>query len=66
MRYSLNWLGPQKKGCPKKEKCKKSIADYVKQSAKKKRRTTKATKIPVEERVDLEGKDVKDGQEGKA
>ena len=43
-----------------------SIADYVQQSAKKKRRTTAATKTPEEERVDLEGKDVKDGQEGKA
>jgi hypothetical protein len=59
-------LGPQKKCCPKKEKRKKSIADYVKQSTKKKRRTTAGTKTPVEERVDLEGKDVKDGQEGKA
>ncbi len=39
---------------------------YVKQSAKKKHRTSAATKSPVEERVDLEGKDVKDGQEGKA
>jgi hypothetical protein len=66
LRYCLNWLGPQKKGCPKKEKCKKSIADYVKQSAKKKGKTTADTKTPVEERVDLEGKDVKDGQEGKA
>jgi hypothetical protein len=36
------------------------------QSAKKKRRTTEATKTPEEERVDLEDKDVKDGQEGKA
>ncbi len=26
--YCPNWLGPQKKGRPKKEKCKKSIADY--------------------------------------
>ena len=43
-----------------------SIADYVQQSAKKKRRTTAATKMPEEERVDLGGKDVKDGQEGKA
>jgi hypothetical protein len=33
---------------------------------KKKRMTTKPTKTPEEERVDLEGKDVKDGQEGKA
>ncbi len=66
LRYYLNWLGPQKKGCPKKDKHKKSIADYVKQSAKKKRRTTAATKTPEEERVDLEGKDIKDGQEGKA
>jgi hypothetical protein len=59
-------LGPQKKGRPKNDKCKKSIADYVEQSAKKKHRTTKATKTPEVERVDLEGKDVKDGQEGKA
>jgi hypothetical protein len=59
--YFPNWLGPQKKGRPKKEKCKKSIADYVKQSAKKKPRTTADAKTPVEERVDLEGKNVKDG-----
>ncbi len=59
-------MGPQKKGCPNKEKRKKSIADYVKQSAKKKRRTPADAKTPVEERVDLEGKDVKDGQDGKA
>jgi hypothetical protein len=58
-------LGPQKKGHLKKEKHKKSIADYVKQYAKKKHRTAAATKTPVEERVDLEGKDVKDGQGGK-
>jgi hypothetical protein len=58
-------LGPQKKGRPKKDKRKKSIADYVKQSAKKKRRTTAATKTSEEKRVDLEGKDIKDGQ-GKA
>jgi hypothetical protein len=61
-----NWLGPQKKGHPKKEKCEMSIADYVQQSAKKKPRTPAATKTPEEERVDLEGKDVKDGQESKA
>jgi hypothetical protein len=36
------------------------------QSAKKKRRATQARKTPVEERVDLEGKDIKDGQESKA
>jgi hypothetical protein len=59
-------LGPQKKGRQKKDKCKKSIADYVMQPAKKKRRTTQATKTPEEERVNLEGKDIKDGQEGKA
>jgi hypothetical protein len=59
-------LGPQKKGCLKKDKCKKSIADYIEQSAKKKCRTSKATKTPEEERVDFEGKDVKYGQEGKA
>jgi hypothetical protein len=66
LRYCPNWWGPQKKGCPKKDKCKKSIADYVEQSTKKRRRTIKATKTPEQERVDLEGKDVKDGQEGKA
>ena len=66
LHYCLNWLGPQKKGHPKKDKCKMSIADYVQQSAKKKCRTTADAKTPVEERVDLEGKDVKDGQEGKA
>jgi hypothetical protein len=66
LRYCPNWLGPQKKGCLKKDKCKKSIADYIKQSATKKHRTTKATKTPEEEIVDLEGKDVEDGQEGKA
>ncbi len=43
-----------------------SIADCVQQSAKKKRRTTAATKMPEKERVDLEDKDVKDWQEGKA
>jgi hypothetical protein len=64
--YCPNWLGPQKKGCLEKDKRKKSIADYVIQSAKKKRSTTQATKTPEEERVDLEGKDIKDGQEGKA
>ncbi len=58
-------MGPQKKGRPKKDKRKKSIADHIKQSAKKKCRTTKATNIQ-EERVALEGKDIKDGQEGKA
>jgi hypothetical protein len=56
-------LGPQKKGCPKKEKRKESIADYVKQSAKKKHRTIAATTTPEEERVDLEqGRDVRDWQ----
>ncbi len=64
--YCPNWLGLQKNGHPKKDKCKKSIADHVKQSTKKKCRTTAATKTPEEERVDLEGKDVKDGQEGEA
>jgi hypothetical protein len=43
-----------------------SIADYVQQLAKKKRRTTSATKMPEEERVHLEGNDIKDGQEVKA
>ncbi len=66
LHYCPNLLRPQKKGRPKKDKHKMSIADYVQQSAKKKRRTTAATKMPEEERVDLEGKDVKDGQEGKA
>ncbi len=42
-----------------------SIADYVQQSAKKKHRTTATTKTPEEERVDLEGKNVNCGQEGK-
>ncbi len=50
----------------KKETPRKSIADHIKQSAKKKHRTAKPTKTPKVERVDLEGKDVKDGQEGKA
>ncbi len=58
-------MAPQKKGHPKKETHRKSIADYIKQSAKKKRRTAKPTKTPEEERVDLECKDMKDGQEGK-
>jgi hypothetical protein len=65
LHYCPNWLGPQKKGPPKKDKRMKSTADYVKQSTKKKRRTTEATKPPEEERNDLEGKDVKYGQEGK-
>ncbi len=59
-------MGPQNEGRPKKDKRKMNIADYVQQSAKKKRRTTAATKTPEEERVDLEGKEVKDGQEGNA
>ena len=59
-------VGAHKKGHQKKDKRKKSIADYIEQLAKKKCRTAKATKTPEEERVDLEGKDVKDGQEGKA
>jgi hypothetical protein len=66
LRYCPNLLGPQKKGHPKKDKCKKSIADHIKESAKKKCRTSKATKTPEEDRVDLEGNNVKDGQEGKA
>jgi hypothetical protein len=44
---------------------KKSIADHIKQSAKKKCRPIKPTKTPEEEGVDLERKDVKDWQEGK-
>jgi hypothetical protein len=59
-------LGLQKKGRPKKDKRKMSIADYVQQSAKRKLRTTAAAKTLAEERVDLEGRDVKDWQEGKA
>jgi hypothetical protein len=39
LRYCLNWLGPQTKGRPKKDKRKMSIADYVQKTAKKKRRT---------------------------
>jgi hypothetical protein len=35
LRYCPKWLGPQKKGRPKKYKHKKSIADYVKQSARR-------------------------------
>ncbi len=66
LHYYPNWLGPQKSSCPKKDKHKKSIADHIEQSLKKMHKTTKATKAPEEERVDLEGKDVKDGQEGKA
>jgi hypothetical protein len=58
LHYCSNWLGPQKKGRPKKDKRNNSIADHIEQSAKKKRRTTKATKTPEEERVDLEGKEV--------
>ena len=65
LRYCPNWLGPQKKGHLRKDKHKMSIADYVQQSAKK-RRTTAATNMPEEERVGMEGKDVKDEQEGKA
>ncbi len=64
--YCPNWLGPQKKDCLKKDKHRKSIADHMKQSAKKKRRTTKPTKTLEVKRLDLEGKDVKDGEEGKA
>jgi hypothetical protein len=66
IRYCPTWVGPQKKGHPKKEMHRKSIADHIKQSAKKKHRTTKPPKTSEEERVDLEGKDIKDGQEGKA
>ncbi len=62
----FNLGGGKKKSRPKKEMVRKSIADHIEQSAKKKLRTTKPTKTPLEERVDLKGKDVKDGQEGKA
>ncbi len=58
-------MATQKKGHPKKEMQRKSIADHIEQSATKKRMTTKPTKTSEEKRVDLEGKDVKDGQEGK-
>jgi hypothetical protein len=63
--YCTTWAAPQKKGRPKKAMHRKSIANHIKQLAKKKCRTTKPTKTPEEERVDLEGKDIKDGQEGK-
>jgi hypothetical protein len=42
--YCPNWLGPQKKGHPKKDKRNKSVADHIEQSAKKKRRTTTVPK----------------------
>jgi hypothetical protein len=58
IRYHPIWAAPQKKGCPKKETHRKT--------AKKKRRTKKTTKTPEAERVDLEGKVVKDGKESKA
>jgi hypothetical protein len=35
IRYCLTWAAPQKKGPPKKETCRKSIADHIKQSANK-------------------------------
>ncbi len=66
IQYCLTWVAPQKKGCPKKDTCRKSITDHIKQSAKKKCRTKKTTKTPEDETVDLEGKSIKDGQEGKA
>jgi hypothetical protein len=53
------------KGHLKKAMRRKSISVHIEQSAKKKRSTTKPTKTPEEERMDLEGKDIKDGQEGK-
>jgi hypothetical protein len=65
IRYCPTWAGPQKKGRPKKEMHGNSIADHIEQSAKKKCRTTKPTKTPEEERVDLEGKGVNNRQEGK-
>jgi hypothetical protein len=43
-----------------------SIADHIKHLANKKRRTKKTIKTPEDETVNLEGKDVNDGQEGKA
>jgi hypothetical protein len=61
--YCPTWTGPQKKDHHKKEMRRKSIADHIKQSAKKKHRTTKPTKTPEEERVDLECKDIKDGHD---
>jgi hypothetical protein len=66
LRYFPNWLGPQKKGHPKTYKRRKSIADHIEQSAKKKCRTTISTKTPEEKRLDLEGKVIKDGQEGQS
>ena len=66
IRYCPTWVGPQKKGHPKKEMCWKSIADHIEQSAKKKCRTKKTPTTAEDETVDLGGKDVKDGQEGKA
>ncbi len=66
IRYCPTWVAPQKKGPPKKETCRKSISEHIQQPTMKKHSTTKPTKTPEEERVDLESKDVKDGQEGKA
>ncbi len=59
-------MAPRKKDRLKKEMRRKSIADKIKQLAKKKHKTKKTTKTAEEERVDLEDKDVNDGQEGKA
>jgi hypothetical protein len=44
--YCPTWAAHQKKGRPKKAMRRKSIADHIKQLAKKKRRITKATKTP--------------------
>jgi hypothetical protein len=63
--YCPTWVAPQKKVHPKKAMRRKSIADHIEQSAKKKRRTTKPTKTPEEDTMNLEGKDIKDGQESK-
>ncbi len=63
--YCPTWAAPQKKGRPKQETRRKSIADHITQLVKKKCRTTVTTNTPEEERVDLEGKDGKDGQEAK-
>ncbi len=63
--YCSTWATTQKKGHLKKETHRKSFADHIEQLAKQKHRT-KNTKIAEEERADLESKDVKDGQEGKA
>jgi hypothetical protein len=44
----------------------KHLVDQIRRLASKKHRTKKTTRTPEEETVDMEGKDVKDGQEGTA